>query len=163
MANLIKQAAGALLSGLTYANCGFTLSDFTSRANNGFVLASSNLDNSTALDLELQVSFEFEVGGTTTTGACCYLFLMPLNRDATTFGDGTITGSVMPGFVPYRKETAQVAVGITAGNLVRGTFDPIRIPPGVFRLGIGQSTGVALDATANAQVQARSIVLNNNG
>lgn len=159
MADLAKLAAGTLY-GLTFTNCGFTLTDFNSRANNGFVLGTTTQTNATSLDLEAIVSFEFKVGGTSIAGACVLIFLMPLNRDGSTFGDATATGSALPN--GYLWDVVPVPVGITSGNLVRGTSRARRLPFRDFRWGIGNGTGVALHSTADAQVQAISGVLNLN-
>lgn len=162
MANLTKWAAGGLYS-LTWTNCGFTLADFNSLANGGFVLGSATQTNSSSLDILAELSFLFTVGGTTVATSFIGVYLLPLNRDGSTFGDGTPTGAALPTDT-YLVDTIRVRAGITSGNTITGiTRRPIQLPPGDFRWGIGNGLGVALNASAAAQVQARSSVIDLNG
>jgi hypothetical protein len=86
MADIAKLVYGATSS--TWTSAGFTASDFNSRANGSVVVATTTLDNDSGMDLEAEVSFSFEVGGTTTAASRFDLYILPLNRDGTTLGDG---------------------------------------------------------------------------
>lgn len=159
MANLIKLTPGIVSA---YANAGFTASDFNSRANGGFVLATSNIDNSSNLDLEAEVSGQLTVGGTTSAVHFLALWIMDRNRDGSTYGDGTPTGSTLPA-AHYWRTSAQVRSGITSGNPVYFTFPPVRLPRGIFCWGISQHLGAALNAAAAANIEFRTTSLNTNG
>lgn len=163
MANLLRIAAGTLLTH-TWTNLGFTASDFNSLANGSFVLATTALTNQDDLDLLMEVSFSVEVGGTTTASSFLSLYMMPLNQDGTTYGDGTPSGTAMPS-PSYLWDTVSVRSGVTSGNAVVGTFPNwpyLPIPPGTFKLGIGNNLGVAMDSTAAFVAKGRSHVLNLN-
>jgi len=160
MADLIKYAGGSLY-GLTYTNVGFTLTDFNSLANGSCVIAGTTQTNGTSLDLEALISFQFTMGGTTTTGAAIDIYLLPLNRDGSTFGDNTASGSTLP--VGLLWDSVPVKVGITSGNVIYGTSRVRRLPFRDFRWGIGNLTGAAFNATSAAQVQGISGVLTSNG
>ena len=157
MANIIKLSAG-----LGWTSAGFTASDFNSRANGSFVLATSTIDNSTNLDLEAEFSGQWEVGGTTTAASYLQLWLMPLNRDGSTWGDGTPTGTNLPG-AQYCVASGGVRVGITSGNAVFFTFRSIRLPRGTFRWGLSNHMGAALDASASFAGEFQTTNLNTNG
>lgn len=160
MASIAKLAYGATTSSWTSA--GFTASDFNSRANGSVVVATSTLDNDSGLDLEAEVSFSFEVGGTTTTASRFDLYILPLNQDGTTLGDGAATGTTIPA-ATYWMTSAVVKTGVTSGNAVTGTFPRVPLPAADFRFAIVNNTGSALDATAAAAVQYRTVNRNLNG
>jgi hypothetical protein len=148
----IKLIAGGVAS---YASAGFTLTDFNSRANGSFVLGTTTIDNSTNLDLDAEISGQFTVGGTTTAAHFLALWLLKLNRDGTTWGCGTGTGTALPAANQWMA-TASVRVGVTSGSAVTFDFPLIRLPRGTFRLGISQHLGAALNASAAAQVEFRT-------
>ena len=169
MASTTKLVAGTLGSGLTWATIGFTTTDFNSLANGSCVVASSAVDNSSALDLWGEVSFSFVVGGTTLATSQFDLYWLPLNQDGTTYGDGTATGSTPP-TASYRVGYASVKSGVTSGNAVTGTFrsldgpgNQLWLPPGSGKFSVANQLGVALNATASAAIKARFFDLNLNG
>jgi hypothetical protein len=157
VADIIKLSAGQ-----AFASAGFTAADFNSLANNSFVLASTAIDNSTNLDLWAELSGSMEVGGTTTAAHYLMLWLLPRNRDATTYGDGTPNGTDLPGS-QYCVATGGVRVGITSGNAVFFTFRDILLPRGLFKWGISQHLGAALDSTAAFTGEFLTTNLNANG
>jgi hypothetical protein len=155
MANNTGWAAGRG-QGLTYATAGFTAATFTSLATGSVVVASSAIVNTTALDLYADVSFAFTLAATgTPVGAYMSLYLLPLNQDATTYGDNTPTGTTAPG-ASYLVSSALVA--ITAGNgVIVGTFRGITLPPANFKFAIVNNLTVGLNGTnANAVVSYRT-------
>lgn len=159
MASVAKFVAGGVSA---YSSCGFTASDFNSLANGSFVLASSTTDNGTNLDLLAEVSFIATVGGTTTAGAYLALWIMPQNRDGSTYGDTIGNGSTLPA-ATYFAGSAGVKVGVTSGNTIVGTFPRILLPRGVFKFGISNHVGVAFNATASVTAEFRTTNLNLNG
>jgi len=160
VADQAKWAAGGLY-GLTFTNVGFTLTDFNSLANGSFIIADTTQTNGTSLDTHAQVSFQFTMGGTTTAGGAIKIFLLPLHRDGSTFGDNTADGTTLP--VGYLWDEVPIKVGITSGNAIYGTSLWRPLPFRDFRWGIGNTTGAAFNATSAAQVQGISGVLNLNG
>ena len=160
MASIAKLAYGATTS--TWTDAGFTASDFNSRADGSGVVATTALDNDSGLDLEAEVSFTMEVGGTTTVNSRFDLYILPLNQDGTTYGDGAVTGTTLPA-ASYMASTCLVRTGITSGNAVTGTFPRVPLPAADFKFAIGQRTGAALDATSAATVKYRTVNRNLNG
>lgn len=132
--------------GLTYGTAGFTASCFNSLAT-GSGCVGSQIDNSTALDLYSDFSFVVTVGGTTTAGSYFGLYLLPLNQDGTTFGDGTASGSTAPQG-SYLVGTVLVKSGVTTGNTVTGTVRGVLLPPGKFELAFWNQTGISMNAAA---------------
>lgn len=155
MANKSSWVAGAGGSGLTYATSGFTLTDFNSLAAANSVVAASAITNSSSLDLYADVSFSVVVGGTTTATSRMDLFLLPLNQDATTYGDGAASGATLPS-VGYQVASVGVKTGVTNGNAVTGTWRGVVLPPGNFKFAVVNQLGVALNATSSAAVSYRT-------
>jgi len=138
-----------------WATCGFSTSDFNSLASGSVVVASGAVTNGTALDQYADVSFVVTVGGTTTATSYFDLYILPLNQDGTTYGDGVANGSTAPTF-GYRKASTGVKTGITSGNTITGTFPTVILPVGNFKYAIVNNLGVALNATAAATVKHRT-------
>lgn len=162
MTDKLRQNFGASTS--VWTDSGFTASDFNSLANGSVVVAAteiSNDDETTEGDLFLIVSFECEVGGTTTAASRFDLYLLPEGQGGI-YGDNAATGSTLPGWT-YLVGQAAVRSGITSGNKVYGTFAPVPLPLGDFKLALANQTGAALDSTAAAVVKHRTVLLNTNG
>lgn len=160
MANRTAWVAG-LGQGLTYGSAGFTATDFNSLANGSVVVATSAITNGTALDLYADVSFVLTVGGTTTTASFFSLYILPLNQDASTYGDGIATGTVAP-VAGYLVGSIGVKSGVTTGNTVTGTFRGHVLPPGSFKYAVVNNSTVALNASAAATVSYRTFLENLN-
>jgi hypothetical protein len=159
MANVTKLIAGGVSA---YTTCGFTSSDFNSLANGSFVISDSVLVNGSNLDLLAEVSFIVTVGGTTTAGAYLALWVMPENRDGTTYGDTIADGSVLPA-ATYFAGACGVKVGVTSGNTIVGTFPRLLLPRDDFKLGLSNHVGVALNATPALTCEYRTTNFNLNG
>jgi len=116
--------------------------------------------NGTALNLYSDVSFSLT--GTTPTSGVAYftLYLLPLNQDGSTYGDGTVSGAVLPGS-NYQVGSVQVPLSVTSGTLT-GMMRGIVIPPGSFKFAIANQTGNALAASPNT-VSYRTYSENLNG
>lgn len=137
--------------GLTYGTSGFTLTDFNSLANGSVVVASSAITNSSSLDQYADVSFVFTVGGTTTALSFFSLYILPLNQDGSTYGDGIANGSTAPA-ASYQVGAVNVKSGVTSGNTVTGTFRSVVLPPTNFKFAVVNNSAVTLNATAAAAV-----------
>jgi hypothetical protein len=161
MADIAKLVYGTA-TGSTWTDAGFTASDFNSRANGSVVVATTALDNDSGLDLEAEVSFSIEVGGTTTATSYFALYILPLNQDGTTYGDAVATGTTAPAS-SYWVTNASLKPAITSGNAVVGTLPRVALPAADFKFAIVNSSGVALDSTAAAVVKYRTVNRNLNG
>ncbi len=161
MANIIRPIAGAVAN---YTSCGFTAANFNSLANLSFVVmpTTAAIDNTTNLDDYMDVSFSLVTGGTTGTVSFFSLYLFPLNQDATTYGDNTPTGSILPA-PSYWLTNAFAKSGVTSGTALVGTFPTVWLPRKKFILGIVNNLGVALNAAAAAAVQYNTTNINGNG
>lgn len=159
MANVAKQIAGGVSA---YTGCGFTAADFNSLANGSFVIADTETANGSNLDLLSEVSFIATVGGTTVAGGYFALWVLPENRDASTYGDAAADGSTLPGG-NYLAATCGIKSGITSGNTVVGTFPRFLLPRGDFKFGLSNHCGVALNSTASVTIEHRTTNLNLNG
>jgi len=141
--------------GLTYGTAGFTAANFNSLATGSVVLAASAISNVAPLDIYADVSFSLVVGATTTTVSYLALYIMPLNADGTTYGDGTGSGTTAP-TATYLASTAQVVSGVTTGNAIQGTFRGVILPPGSFKFAIVSQLGITLNSAAAAVVDYRT-------
>lgn len=154
MANKTSWVAGAG-QGLSYGSAGFTAADFNSLATANCVVASSAIANNSSLDLYSDVSFVATVGGTTLVTSRLDLYILPLNQDGTTYGDGTASGSAVPS-ASYQVASVGVKSGITTGNAVTGTFRGIVMPPGSFKFVVANQLGIALNSSAAVTMSYRT-------
>jgi hypothetical protein len=160
MTNIAKLAYGS--TGSTWTTGGFTASDFNSRANGSVVVAATAIDQDTSLDLDGEFSFSVEVGGTTTATSRLDLYILPLNQDGTTYGDGVATGTTAPAG-SYWVASCIVRPGVTSGNAVVGTFPRYPLPGADFKYAIVNNLGAALDSTATWTGSHRTLTRNLNG
>jgi len=157
MANLEKWAPS-----VSWTTCGFTASNFDSRASGQLVVATSDVDNSSNKDRYCRIKFKLEVGGTTTVGSTLAFLVMNYDADNSIYGDNSATGDTNPA-AHQVKVTAQVKNGITSGNAVYGTTEWFEIPPSVFRFGVLQLLGSTTDASANATFKYETANIDLNG
>lgn len=161
MANIIRPVAGAVAN---YTSCGFVATDFNSLGYLSTILmpTSAAIDNTVNLDNYMDVSFSLVVGGTTTAGSFFSLYLLPLNQDATTYGDGLSSPSITSPGASYWMTNAFVRA-VTSGTALVGTFPTIWLPRKKFILGITNNLGVSLSVGAAAVVQYNTTNINANG
>lgn len=163
MTNIIRPAPGSVAA---YTSCGFTATDFNSLANGSIAIMPTGaaIDNTANLDDYFDVSFSLVNGGTgiTVGGSFFSLYLLPLNQDASTYGDGLTTGSVLPAAVPYWLANCGVNKGASSATLT-GTFMFVPLPAVKFILGIANNLGAALNGAAAATVKYRTWNINGNG
>lgn len=133
----------------------FTAGDLNSLASGGGALSTAAITNGTSLDQLMDVSFVVTVGGTTTAASYITVYLLPLNQDGTTYGDGYASStSSQP--APYQGiGSPGVKVGVTSGNTVTGTITFANLPPGDFKLAFGNNLGVTLGSTAALTLKTR--------
>lgn len=162
MTFIIRPTAGTVS---TYTSCGFTATDFNGLANGSIAImpTGSAINNATNLDDYINVSFSIVNGVTTTTTASFFaLYLLPLNQDGTTYGDGTVTGSTLSG-ASYWMTNCFVKSGITSGGTLVGSFPAVWMPRAAFILGIANNTNGTLGSSAAATVAYTTTNLNGNG
>jgi len=147
--------------GAVWTDAGFTLSQFNSLAAGSCVVGATALANQTDLDIWWTFSFSLVVGATTVAGGYLSLYALPLNQDASTYGDGTATGTVAPGS-SYWLANATVLTGVASGSAIVGSFAPQVVPPFAFKPAIVNNT-VALNSAAAAAVKYQNFDVNLNG
>lgn len=141
---IIQLVAGAQSA---YA-AAFAAADVNSLASGSFALSTTIIAQSTNLDLWAQLSVSL-TGTTAATGAPDFsIYVMPLNGDGTTYGDGTASGTVNPGYT-YLVGKISVPNSKTSVALV-GSLFPIYLPRANFKFGIVNNTGNALSASGNS-------------
>lgn len=139
-----------------WTSVSFTAGDLNSLANGGCAVSTSAIANSTALDIYADVSAVVTVGGTTTATSYLTLYVLPLQQDGTTYGDGAASSSSAQPVVTYLSASALVKVGATSGTAVSVMFRQIVLPPGDFVFALGNNLGVALNATAALTMKYRA-------
>jgi hypothetical protein len=134
-----KWIAGSL-AGLTWANA-FTASTMNAIVNGNAINSDLTLDNSTALDIFADFSMSI---GSVAVVAPNYIgvYLMPLNQDGSTFGDGRFASSAAgPPASSYWVGNIIVPTGTAANTgMVRG----VMLPPGQWKWNIYNQLGVTL-------------------
>lgn len=134
----------------------FTAGDLNSLASGGGAVSTAAITNGTALDLYADVSFIVTVGGTTTATSYLTLYILPLQQDGTTYGDGAASSSSAQPVATYLAASCLVKSGTTSGSAVSGMFRQIVLPPGDFVFAVGNNLGVALNATAAMTMKYRA-------
>jgi hypothetical protein len=130
--------------GLTWTAINST--ELNSLANGNAVLLANQIDNSTALDMFMDISIAL---GSTAFAAPNYigLYLYPLNQDGTTYGDGRFaTAAAGP---PSPNCLIDAICLVAATQAQEGTLTGITIPPGRFKIVLYNQGGVALAASGN--------------
>ena len=158
MANLIK-----LNTPSAWTSISFTAGDLNSLASGGGALGSTVISNSSGLDLYVDVSLIVTVGGTTVAASYLSLFLLPLQQDGSTYGDGYASSSSSQPVLSYLGQTCNVKVGVTSGNTVQAMFQQMPMVPGDYKVALGNNLSVALNSTASLTLKYRTYSLNGNG
>jgi len=140
----------------------FTAGDLNSLASGGGALSTAAIANGTNLDQFMDVSFVLTVGGTTIVGSYLTVFLLPLNQDGSTYGDGYASSTSVQPTAQYAIGSVGVKVGVTTGNTVTGIITGANIPPGDFKLALGNNLTVALSSTASLTLKYRTYNINLN-
>ncbi len=110
-------------------------------------VAATAIDNTTNLMTDGFVSVSLPTLATGTGTPYLSVYLLPLNQDGTTYGDGTASGTVAPGaayFVGNITWAPSRASGTQTGSVYIG-----QIPPTKFVLAVTNQIGNALAATGN--------------
>ena len=129
-----------------YTDTLITMTGFNSLASGSWVKGATAITGG-LLDPYGRYSFSLKVGGTTVANDYIALYGLPINADGTTYGDGVAAGATLPSYAYYLGQ-AQVAAGITTGNLIVGSI-LFAMPERSFLFGVANRTSVALSATAS--------------
>lgn len=131
--------------GLTYTDA-FSTATLNSIASGNAILSDLQIDNSTALDVFCDVSI---VLGSAAFVAPNYIgiYLYPLNKDGTTYGDGRFgTSAAGPPGGSYQNKTIAL---VAATQAQEGTAPGFILPPGKFKFVLYNQGGVALASSGN--------------
>lgn len=135
--------------------------ELNSLASGSFALASTATDNTTALDTDGWISVKLPSASTGTGSPTLDVYLLPLNGDGTTYGDGTASGTSAPS-AAYYIGSITFLQSLSSVTLTGSIKIPTDIPPTTFKLGVVNNTGNALAASGNL-VYFASDKLNLNG
>lgn len=141
-----KWAAGFGV-GLTWTDVGVSTT-LNSLADGNAIICSSEIDNSSALDLFMDLSCSL---GSITPGAGAPfvgIFMMPTNQDGTTWGDGRFASAAAGPPPSSYLIGAFPGVPSTAG-IVTGIIQKIELPPAKFKLVAYNKMLVALASSGN--------------
>ena len=167
-----------------YTPVSFNAGDIYAMPDGGAALSSTVITNGSSLDMLMDVSFSASVGGTTTSTSRLSLYVLPLNQDGTTYGDGfassapvasigsaSLGASSLGGGSPpapaqpslsYMVRDCKVRAGVVPGGAVVGTFPKFDLPPGNFRLAIANNLGVPFPAPPALTLACRAYNFNLN-
>jgi len=158
MANLAKwNTPGA------WTSLALTSGDVNSLASGGGALSTTVITNSTGLDQAADFSFVLTVGGTTTSSSLIPIYVLPLNQDGSTYGDGYASSTSTQPAIGYQVGFINVKIGVTSGSTVTGIVQFCNLPAGDCKIVIGNSLGVTFNATAAVTLKYRTYDVNLNG
>jgi hypothetical protein len=131
--------------GLTWTDA-FSTATLNSIASGNAILSNLQIDNSTALDIFADVSIAL---GSAAFVAPNYIgiYLYPLNKDDTTYGDGGF-GSSAAGPPASTYWVGNIII-VAATQAQEGTTRGIILPPGKFKFVLYNQGGVALASSGN--------------
>lgn len=131
--------------GLTWGDA-FATATLNSIANGNAILSGVSITNGTALDIFADVSIALA------SLACVApnyvgLYLYPLNKDGSTYGDGRF-GSSAAGPPPANYYVGSIGL-VAATQAQEGSLSRIILPPGTFSFVLYNQAGVAFAASGN--------------
>lgn len=131
--------------GFTYTDA-FSTATLNSIANGNAILSDLQIDNSAALDMFARISIAL-ASAVFAAPNFIGVYLYPLNKDGTTYGDGRF-GSSAAG--PPPSNYLWAIIGLVAGTQAQeGSTQFLPIPPGKFKLVFYNGGGVTLAASGN--------------
>jgi hypothetical protein len=135
-----------------------TTTGISALANGSAMLSTISIANGSSLvngdifaDISILSTFAMAIASPLYLG----IYIMPLNEDGTTYGDGYVTSTVAKTFAPganYLSGVIQLpsTVGSTALNVV-GSVSRLILPQGTFSFAAYNQLGVALSTVFNIQ------------
>src|ERR1039458_8319634 len=130
--------------GFTWGDA-FSTATLNSIVSGNAILSDVVIANQTALDVYADVSIALASAAFAGAGACIGVSLYPLNKDASTYGDGKY-GTSAAGPAAYLVGTIPL---VAATQAQEGTLLGIVLPPGTFKFVLTNSGGVALASSGN--------------
>jgi hypothetical protein len=146
-----KWIAGAGV-GLTWTDA-FSTATLNSIVNGNAILSDLNITNGTALDIFADLSIAL---GSITAAAPNYIgiYLYPLNKDGTTYGDGRF-GTSAAGPPPGNYWVGNIGFNTGAAAIV-GNLTRIILPPGSFKFVFYNQAGATLVGSSGNTCQYRT-------
>ena len=135
--------------------------EINSLAAGSVAVSSVILSNTTNLYTDAWISLALGAVATGAGSPNLAFYLLPLNQDGTTYGDGTVSGTVAPGSGYYIGSIAwapSLASAVQTGQMKVG----IELPPNNFKLAVVNNIGNALAASGNV-IAIATDTLNLNG
>ena len=120
--------------------------EINSLAAGSFALSSVILDNTTNLFTDGWLSAALGAVATGTGAPSLDFYLLPLNQDGTTYGDGTVSGTVLPAAGYYIGSMTWAPSLASAAQTGQFKIASI-LPPNKFKLGVVNNIGNALAAS----------------
>lgn len=146
---------------LTYAAQFNAGADLNSLASGSCAVSSTVYDNTTNLYTDAWVSCSLPTLATGAGAPSLDVYLLPLNQDGTTYGDGAASGTVAPS-AAYYVGSITWAPSLPSGTQVGSIQLPTGMPPTKFKLAVVNNIGNALAASGNTVALAPD-TLNLNG
>lgn len=140
--------------GLTWTTM-VTASVLNSIVNGNAIISDTNIDNSSVLDIFADVSMNL---GSITSGAgtpYIGLYLYPLNKDGTTYGDGRF-GSSAAGPPPSQYSIGSIPLVASVTQAQEGIVRGIALPPGQFKFLFYNLSGATLAGAGGNTAQYRT-------
>lgn len=131
--------------GLTWGDA-FSTATLNSIANGNAILSDISITNGTALDIFADVSIALASAAFATPNYIA-IYLYPLNKDGSTYGDGRF-GTSAAGPPPAQYYVGSIPL-VGATQAQEGTTTKIILPPGTFKFVLYNQGGVALAASGN--------------
>jgi hypothetical protein len=145
-----RYVAGSLAASYTSAGFG---TEINSLANGYTVAAGTAINNSTALDVFADFSISLgSVSGTSAGAPFLGLYLLPLNEDGTTYGDGAFSTVAVANtlVLPFGNYYAGSIPAIPSSTgVIVGTIRGIIMPIASFKFAIYNQSGVTLASGSN--------------
>jgi hypothetical protein len=150
--------------GLTWG-AAINSADMASMTNAESVVSSvADIANGTALDQFMDISFSLAISSSTiAAGANIAFWIVPLNQDGSTYGDGQFTNGTAASKTPTFPPCAVFPlVAAAAQTTLLGNVVGIIIPPGSFRIAMQNNSGFTLTSgTQTVKYRTYNQQLNN--
>lgn len=139
--------------GFTWTDA-FSAATLNSIVNGNAILSDLAISNQTPLDIFADLSIAL---GSITKAAPNYLgiYLYPLNKDGSTYGDGRF-GSSAAGPPPSAYAKGIIQLGATGAGASSGILTGILLPPGTFKFLIYNQAGATLAGASGNTAQYRT-------
>lgn len=163
---MASRAAWTAGNGVGYTwTTAINTADLVSLASGSSVISSvADIANQTNQDLYADLSVRMTIASTAIgAGAFFALYLAALLDDGASYGDAQFTNGTQAALTPAYPPVGIIPLPNVTTTKLFGFIQGILIPPGSFRFGLSNQSGVALSATGgNCIVKYRTYNLQNN-